>query len=43
MLCLPVMEWQDEKIKVKFATYLKTYFLNKEAVKVIEQVNHWKN
>jgi len=41
MLCLTVMEWQDEKIKDKFTEYLKNYFSNKDTFKVIEQVDIW--
>jgi len=39
MLCLTVMEWQDEKIKEKFTKNLLINFKNIDAYKVLQQVD----
>ena len=39
MLCLTVMEWQDNKIKTLFAHYLNENCKNLDAVSITDQVN----
>lgn len=39
MLCITVMEWQDENIKEKFTKNLPINFLHIEAYKVLEQID----
>ena len=41
VLCLSVMEWQEEKIKEKFGAYLGTYYPAADKNTTIKQVEEW--
>jgi hypothetical protein len=39
MLCLTVMEWQDNNVKTPFTHYLNENYKNLDAVSITDQVN----
>ncbi|WP_462249792.1 hypothetical protein [Ferruginibacter sp.] len=41
MLCLTVMEWEDEKIKDSFVKYVNSYFKNQETTVLMNQIKRF--
>jgi hypothetical protein len=41
LLCLTIMEWQDQKTKDSFAAYINKTLGNKEGIKVAGEVEKW--